>query len=170
MNKEQAAKFLGISVRTLQRYMSGHKIGFKMRRTKTGEEAIFEKEELRRFKQEMKEVTTTVKGSVMPLSEPVSRISEAEGETEQLAIAPAALMQRFAMMLQAVQATPSAAIEPAVAIENKPLLTISEARKLTGLSDGHLREAIHAGKLKGKIIGRGYRIKRTDLDDYIKKL
>ena len=170
MNKEQAAKFLGISVRTLQRYMSSHKMGFKMRRTKTGEEAIFEKEELRRFKQEMKEVTTTVKGSVMPLSEPVSRISEAEAVTEQLAIAPSAFMQRFALMLQGMQATPSAAISPAVAIENKPLLTIKETRKLTGLSDGHLRRAIHDDKLKGKIIGRGYRIKRTDLDNYIKKL
>jgi excisionase family DNA binding protein len=170
MNKEQAAKFLGISVRTLQRYMSSHKIGFQMRRTKTGEEAIFDKNELRRFKQEMKEVTTTVKGSVMPMTEPVTPDATIEEENTQLALAPAALIQRFAAMLHAVQTAAPAATEPAVAIENKPLLTIGEARKLTGLSDGHLRDALHGGKLRGKIIGRAWRIKRSDLDAYINKL
>jgi len=168
MNKEQAAKSLGISVRTLQRHMSSNKIGFKIRQTKTGKEAIFDKNELRRFKQEMKEVTTTIKGSVAPPSEPVSRLSESEGANMQLALPPPALMQGFAAMLQTIQAIPPA--QPVVAIENKPLLTIAEANKLTGLSDGHLREAIHTSRLKGRIIGRGYRIKRADLDEYIKRL
>ncbi len=45
-----------------------------------------------------------------------------------------------------------------------------DAATLTSLSAGHLRAAIHTGKLKGKIIGRGYKIKRDDLNTYIHKL
>jgi excisionase family DNA binding protein len=45
-----------------------------------------------------------------------------------------------------------------------------EAAQLSGLSRGHLREAIDAGKLKARIIGRGWRVKRDDLDAYVKKL
>ncbi len=147
--------------------MTSHKIGFKMRKTKTGEEAIFDKEELRRFKEEMKEVTTTVKGSVISATGAVSRISEAEEVNTQLATTPTDSMQRFAMMIQAMQPVVKEAV---VAIESKPLITIAEARKLTGLSDQHLRGAIHSGKLKGKIIGKSFRIKRTELDKYIEKL
>jgi excisionase family DNA binding protein len=33
-----------------------------------------------------------------------------------------------------------------------------------------LVEAIKAGKLKAKTIGRAWRVKRSDLDGYIKKL
>jgi excisionase family DNA binding protein len=33
-----------------------------------------------------------------------------------------------------------------------------------------LREAIDARKLKAKIIGRAWRVKRVDLDEYIEKL
>ncbi len=52
----------------------------------------------------------------------------------------------------------------------KLLLTLAEAQALTGLSRGVLREAIDKGKLKGQVIGRAWRIKRTDLEAYIKKL
>jgi excisionase family DNA binding protein len=170
MNKEQASKFLNISVRTLQRYMSNHKIEFKMRRTKTGEEAIFDKEELRRFKREMKEVTITTKGAISPLPQPITHLNENEEPNTQLAIASSTLLQRFMTMLRDTQYATATKIQPTVAIESKPLLTLIEANKLTGLSQLHLREAIHSKLLKARIIGRGYRIKRADLDDYITNL
>jgi excisionase family DNA binding protein len=50
------------------------------------------------------------------------------------------------------------------------LLTLAEAQTLTGLARGVLREAIDRGKLKAKIIGRAWRIKRDDLNAFIKKL
>ncbi len=49
-------------------------------------------------------------------------------------------------------------------------MTISECRLLTGLSRQLLRQAIEDEKLKGRIIGRAYRVKRGDLDEYIEKL
>jgi len=50
------------------------------------------------------------------------------------------------------------------------MLTLADAAALSSLSENHLREAIKAKKLKGRIIGKGYKIKRVDLDAYIKKL
>jgi excisionase family DNA binding protein len=55
-------------------------------------------------------------------------------------------------------------------VGQKILLSLKDCRTLTGLSNGHLREAIHGGKLKGKIIGRGFKVKRADLDSYVSKL
>jgi excisionase family DNA binding protein len=47
---------------------------------------------------------------------------------------------------------------------------LTEAALLAGLSRGHLRLAIAEKKLKARIIGRGWRVKREDLEAYIKKL
>jgi excisionase family DNA binding protein len=43
-------------------------------------------------------------------------------------------------------------------------------RRLSGLSRNHLRQVIEEKKLKARIIGRGWRVKRGDLDAYVKKL
>lgn len=56
------------------------------------------------------------------------------------------------------------------AIAQKLMLTLPEASILSNLSRSHLREAIRGGRLKAKIIGRGWRIKRADLDIYIRAL
>jgi excisionase family DNA binding protein len=52
----------------------------------------------------------------------------------------------------------------------KLTLSLMEASQLSGLSRGHLREAIEEKKLKARIIGRGWRVKRDDLEAYVKKL
>ncbi len=57
-----------------------------------------------------------------------------------------------------------------VRTSEKLLLNLNDCRLLTGLSDANLRDAIKAGTLKGKIIGRGYKIKRQDLDDFVNNL
>jgi excisionase family DNA binding protein len=45
-----------------------------------------------------------------------------------------------------------------------------EASQLSGLSRRILRQAIEEKKLKARIIGRGWRVKRADLDAYVMKL
>jgi excisionase family DNA binding protein len=55
-------------------------------------------------------------------------------------------------------------------IAHKIILTLAEAAALTNLSRNHLRQAIEEKKLKARIIGRGWRVKRDDLDAYVKKL
>ncbi len=53
---------------------------------------------------------------------------------------------------------------------HKLLLNLTDAQALTGLSRAFLREAINKGTLKAEVIGRSWRIKRTDLETYVKKL
>jgi excisionase family DNA binding protein len=57
-----------------------------------------------------------------------------------------------------------------VSVADKLLLTMPEAQKLTGLSREFLKNAISSGNLKAKLIGKGWRIKRSDLNQYIDKL
>jgi excisionase family DNA binding protein len=57
-----------------------------------------------------------------------------------------------------------------VRVSEKILLNLFDCRLLTGLSEASLREAIKSKKLKAKIIGRGWKVKRQDLDEFIKKL
>ena len=59
---------------------------------------------------------------------------------------------------------------PAVPLADNLTLNLQEAALLSGLARGHLREAITAKKLKARIIGRGFRVKRSDLDSYVAKL
>jgi hypothetical protein len=54
-----------------------------------------------------------------------------------------------------------------VRVSEKLLLNINDCRWLTGLSDSLLKNAIKSGTLKAKIIGRAYKVKRQDLDDFI---
>lgn len=62
---------------------------------------------------------------------------------------------------------------PAVSAANlshKLMLTLPEAAVLTGLSRTHLRQAVREGRLKARIIGRKWLIKRADLDEYVRNL
>jgi excisionase family DNA binding protein len=159
MDKEAAAKILGVSTRTLQRYTTQNKISVIYRHGKTGAEANYDEEELQRFKQQQNNST------YQPAQAP-------SNEGQSLALAP---IQREGAALAGVAA--AAAIlehlqpsKPRVPVESKPLLKLEEASILTGLSRQILREAIEAQSLKAKIIGRAWRIKREDLDQFLKKL
>jgi len=55
-------------------------------------------------------------------------------------------------------------------IAHKLMLTLPEAAALSNLSRNHLRQAIKTGRLKAQKIGRGWRIKRADLDAYVSAL
>jgi len=57
-----------------------------------------------------------------------------------------------------------------VRLTDKLTLSLTEAALLSGLSRNHLRQAIEDKKLRARIIGRGWRVKREDLDAYVKKL
>ena len=57
-----------------------------------------------------------------------------------------------------------------ISITDKPTLNLKAADRLSGLSRGFLLEAIHDGSLKAAKRGRGWNIKRSDLDTYVNKL
>ncbi len=171
MNKEQAAEYLGITVRTLQRHMAANRISFRGGRD-TGKEATFTADDLDRFKADQDTLTATVSPVVSPLSESVS---PAPQQALQAAFQPqdiAPLGERLLSVLEGLQSQAPAKSAPLSVsdIAHKLTLSLAEAAQLSGLSRGHLRQAIEEKKLKARIIGRGWRVKRDDLDAYVRKL
>jgi excisionase family DNA binding protein len=156
MNKEQAAAFLGVSTRTLQRYTTQAKIGVTYRHGKTGAEADYDEEQLRLFKETLE--NTTYQPAPRDPSQALAPI-QTRGVTSNGA-------DRLAAALEALQPN----VRPPVPIESKLLIKLDEASALTGLSRATLRVAIDQKKLKARIMGRAWRIKRTDLDLFISKL
>lgn len=55
-------------------------------------------------------------------------------------------------------------------IQGKLLFTLAEAQVMTGLSREILKEAIKDGQLPSQIMGKGYRIKAKDLENFIDEL
>ncbi len=142
-----------VSTRTLQRYTTQGKISVTYKHGKTGAEADYDREELERFK---KQKDSAVYQPAVHLAPPN------EGQSQ--ALAPMAresrALEAFFERLQPPR--------PSVPVETKPLLKLNEASLLTGLSRQILRTAIETKKLKAKIVGKAWRIKREELDQFIK--
>jgi excisionase family DNA binding protein len=153
MNKEQAADALNITVRTLQRHMAAHRIGFAMRRTLTGEEATFSDEEVERFKAERDALTTTVT--------PALNVSESVRDEPSEALQRAGDGQGIAMVLSVLREAQNAPHAPCM------LLSVKEAAEFSGLSVSRIMKAIHGGKLDGRKIGRGFKLRPVDVREYV---
>lgn len=154
MDKEAAAQTLGISVRSLQRLVQSEKLSVTYKRGDSGkQEAIFNPEEIENFKYQ-RDVETTKPANVTTSDMLLARN----------VIDPT---EFFNVLRDAIIPQPKVA---AVAVADKPLLKLDEASALTGLSKEFLKKAIKSDELQGRRIGNPYRIKREDLDDYIKRL
>lgn len=55
-------------------------------------------------------------------------------------------------------------------ISHKLMLTLQEAATLSGLPRQHVLEALEQGRLKAQLVEHAWRIRRVDLDDYIRRL
>jgi excisionase family DNA binding protein len=160
MNKEQAAAYIGVSVRTLQRLTGKGKIPVTYERGPKGDEARYSQVDLDQYQQSQRPAAL-----MRPDSGATSDMTD--GATQAMTIdAPrgAAVMASESFMhAMAQMAAP-------VRVSEKFLLSLVEAAQLSGLSRGHLREAITEKKLKARIIGRGWKVKRDDLEAYVRKL
>ncbi len=151
MNKKEVSEFLGVSVRRVEQFDYDERLGAKTYvKGKTGKEAHWENEAVERLKAELNSTDTPDTG--LQARSPDARLFVAS------------LVE--ALQTQNEQKRKSGL----VGIADKPLLKLNEAAALTGLSREILRKAIDSEALKARIIGRAYRIKRTDLDDFVKNL
>ncbi len=168
MNKEQAAKKLQMSVRSLQRAVAAEmekpkeqrRLNVVYKRGKSGkDEAVYDAGEVAAYKREREQVTER---DPAPKKESNALVSMTMGDASR---------QTFVALVSAVreivQATPTHADVSLSDLAVKPLLKLDEAARLTGLSRAILREAIEAGSLKAKIVGRAWRVRRVDLDAYV---
>jgi excisionase family DNA binding protein len=168
--KERAVSFLEITARSLQRYVKEGSIRSETKVIKGVTVALYNEEDIRNFKHQRDNHPPSPRSpTVMPSQKP-AETALTRTSSEQ-AIMPldqtVAINERMIAVLERMGSpTPSSSVP----VENKLVLTLDEASALTSLSTSYLRQDIKNGKLKAKIMGRGYRIKRADLDAYVKKL
>jgi predicted transcriptional regulator len=146
MNKKEAAKFLGVSTRIVEKYASEGRLGeVTYIRGKTGKQAKYSREAVESLKRILESPDTS-----LATKSPDARLL--------VASLIDALTNREQPRTEAIRTS------------EKILLNVRDCQLLTGLSDAKIREAIRAGTLKGKIIGQGYKVKRKDLEKYINNL
>jgi hypothetical protein len=151
MNKIQAAKELKISVRSLQRLAQDGVLKVSYQRGVSGkQEAVFDAEQITKYKLERDKPTDKL--VTLPTYD---KKQLARNDTQQfLEIFKSAVMSQ----------------KPTVPIADKILLTVKDCQLLTGLSEQAIRDAIRGEKLKSRVIGRGLKVKRSDLNDFIDSL
>jgi excisionase family DNA binding protein len=157
MNKRDAAERLGVSTRLVERYASEGRLGeIKYVRGKTGKQADYDEKAIEQLKSELE----TPDHAIAPL------------HSRETGLVTPQDRERFIAALEALSKGPEQTRTGLVAatVGEKVMLTLADASALSSLSTDYLRKAIRAGKLKGKIIGKGFKIKRSDLDAYVRKL
>jgi excisionase family DNA binding protein len=162
MNKKEVAAFLDISTRLVEKYASEGRLGkITYVRGKTGKQAEYNQDAVEKLKNALESPDTSLATTPPDARLFVAQLVEAMASREQ------AHVEAIRGLLSGNIEEPRSA---SVRVSEKILLNLSDCRLLTGLSEGTLRDAIKSKKLKAKIIGRGWKVKRQDLDDFIKKL
>jgi excisionase family DNA binding protein len=182
MDKEASAMYLGISVRSLERYMAQGRVEVRYERSdKTRPKATFAKEELDRFKGELEapSIRPVVESDASRHAEDEKGAGEGESDRVELRQAPtdlpaavhsgepATLVGALVEAIERVMERQGRVI--ALTPDRKLLLSLREVQSLTGLSRVKLRQAVSEGKLKAQIIGRGWKVKRSELDRYVER-
>jgi hypothetical protein len=151
MNKIEAAKELKISVRSLQRLVQNKVLTIVYQRGNSGkQEAVFDAEQIAKYKIER--------------DKPIDKLVPVPAMTKN-DLARSNTLEFLNGFKNALTSQKSV-----VPIADKILLTVKDARGLTGLSERRIIEAIKSEKLKAKFIGKGWKIKRGDLTDFVDKL
>ena len=176
MNKKEAAEFLGVSIRALERYVQQGRISVRYEKGKTRPTANFDPAKLETFKTELNQ--PSYKPAVQ-FRQNTSNIesrqiaTDIKPETDKVLIYPGdigdiSVVDKLAGIIEGLLAKTETQLS--VPVADKLLLTLPEVQTLTGLSKTFLRDAINKGQLKAKIIGKSWRIKRSDLNEYIASL
>jgi excisionase family DNA binding protein len=162
MNKKDVAEFLGVSTRLVEKYASEGRLGeIKYVRGKTGKQAEYEREAVENLKAVLESPDTAIATKTTDARLLVAKLVEAITTREQ------ANIESIRGLLSGNTEEPRSA---SIRVSEKLLLNLNDCRSLTGLSEDFLRSAIKNEELKARIIGRGYKIKRQDLDEFINNL
>jgi excisionase family DNA binding protein len=146
MNKKDTSELLGVSTRLVEKYASEGRLGeVTYVRGKTGKQADYDRKVVERLKQVLESPDTAI-----------------ATKTPDARLIVASLVEAITSREESRSAS--------VRVSEKLLLSVKDCRLLTGLSEQAIRDAIRENKLKAQVIGRGFKVKRTDLDEFINKL
>jgi excisionase family DNA binding protein len=167
MNKKEVMEALGISQRTLERYVDKGLLSVTYTKGKTNQVSVYDSEEVERLKQQLAQPKYPRKPAVINQAVAVADPAQATTTEATTAIAPLASTlvdiapqsrKEFLYTINTLRASVQRA------------LSIEDASLLTRLSRQYLVAAIKAGDLHAVKRGRGWHIIREDLDEYIQNL
>jgi excisionase family DNA binding protein len=163
-NKQGAADYLGVSQRAVERYTQQGKLSVEYQPGKTRPIATYNEQELKILKAELER-------NLFARRPTVDREPNNDNPDQSLArLSENPRVQAIARIAPILEALGAGNVSPTVPVADKLILDIKEAQQLTHFSRSDLIEAIKTDRLKGTKRGRGWKIKRTDLDEYIKNL
>jgi excisionase family DNA binding protein len=162
LTKEQIAAELSdnpqepLSIRSVERYIQIANIRPTVRGTGRGHQSKYSRADVDKLiiaYRKSQEARETGRSQALTTTKPTA------GFVEQL------VLEQLSLAIKSANATPQ------VSLEVKIFLTLKEAAALSGLSHDYLLRAIKDKKLKARLneLGRGYRIKRTDLEVFANK-
>jgi excisionase family DNA binding protein len=162
--KKEAAEYLGISTRTLERHVKNGEIIVRYQPGATNDVAMFDEQDLENLRNERqvpKVKPTIVQTSSELVEQQPADITDRITQTSGGFLAP--LITPFRDFSERLFSFP-------FLLQGKILVTLNEAQIITGLSREILMNAIKSGELEAKIMGKAYRIKRKELERYIDEL
>jgi excisionase family DNA binding protein len=171
MDKKTVANYLGVSEKSVSRYAASGKLASRYIQGKNGRQLDFEEADVEKFKEEL--ALPVMRAFVKPAQDNGGQ--DTIDNSAALATLPdqnAALLALLGQLQGAGQAGQprTGQGQSVVPIADKMLLSLDEARALTGLSRGVIVAAIKAGELPALTIGRGYKLRPDDLEDWIEKM
>jgi excisionase family DNA binding protein len=167
ITKDEAARILNAkNVRTVERYAARGRLSVVYEKGTTRDVPMYDEDQVRALAAELRNPSTPTRPSVeLPETAGSAIATRADNSDSRMSQAVAiGFLERLSLLAGGAKTQPQANVG------EKLMLTLADAAVLSSLSKDHLSEAIKAGKLKGRIIGRSYKIKRTDLEIYIRKL
>lgn len=167
LTKKEAAEYLGVSTRTLERYVKNGKLGVRYEDSLNGEIALFDSGELDQFADDRQTPRIRPAAGDLGLAPTTSDMVPSRGVGGLLAPFQE-LTERLIFALsdhedRKEKITPDQ-------LRGKLLLTLAEAKIMTGLSREILMEAMKDGRLPSQVMGRAYRIKAKDLERFVDHL
>lgn len=182
MNKQEAANFLGVGVRTLERWASEKdKLGYSLKKNENNRDYVdYNDDDLKRLKQEMQNeviIPRTEKDGSSFLAIGGEGYGE-EGLYERFdkligvlgAIESALQSVSLPVLVEAIAHSSQAAQNRKLPIDKLLTLSLKEASKLSCVSYNQLNKDVKSGKLNVIKIGRGRRVRRQDLETYVNSL
>jgi len=166
LNKKEAAEYLNVSTRAIERYTAQGKLTPTYEKGRTGPAPVYDQAQLDELKKQMNEAADTT-SSTMKLDKSDKRDKADKGDKDGALVLRSGSRADLAAFIAAID---KARGESITDIAAKPLLTRAEAQRYTGLSRGLLRELVTSGKVREIKLGRAYRLKKTELDSYIETL
>jgi hypothetical protein len=168
ITKSEAAKILDKSERAVERYSKteGERaplLSVTYEKGTTRDVPMYDEDEVRELAERLKNPHSPARGVMVgPESQQTAIATRADNADKLVAI-----LERLSTLAESQSSIQAPPVESVVDLAHKLVLSEREAARFTGLPLSVIRA--NREKLKARIIGRGYKVKREALEMFVKK-